>query len=77
MQKLKKYFMLDFVRFSFAPLRRIISRKGERLRLMAETTIKAQLINWFQAVKMKIRPKAFVLPTTTPKKSRNMSHFFW
>ena len=50
--------------------------KAQRLRLIAETTIKAQLINWFQAVKIKIRPKAFVLPTTTPKKSRNMSLFF-
>jgi hypothetical protein len=43
---------------------------------LAETTIKAQLINRFQAVKIKIRPKAFLLPPTTPKKSRNMSHFF-
>jgi hypothetical protein len=51
--------------------------KAQRLRLIAETTIKAQLINWFQAVKIKIRPKAFVLPPTTPKKSRNMSLFFW
>jgi hypothetical protein len=39
-------------------------------------TIKAQLIHWFQAVQIKIRPKAFALPTTTPKKSRYMSHFF-
>jgi hypothetical protein len=38
--------------------------------------IKAQLINWFQAVKIKIRPVAFALPSTTPKKSRNMSLFF-
>src|SRR6266545_3366376 len=50
--------------------------KAQRLRLIAETTVKAQLINWFQAVKIKIRPKAFVLPPITPKKSRNMSHFF-
>jgi|SoiMethySBSTD1v2_1073268.scaffolds.fasta_scaffold3417178_1 hypothetical protein len=49
---------------------------AQGLRLIAETTIEAQLINWFQAVKVKIRPKAFVLPTLTPKKSRNMSHFF-
>jgi len=34
-------------------------------------------MNWFQAVKIKTRPKAFVLPTTTPKKSRNMTLFFW
>jgi hypothetical protein len=34
------------------------------------------LINWFQAVKIKIRPKAFVLPPITPKKSRNMSQIF-
>jgi hypothetical protein len=33
MQKLKKYFMLDFVRFPFAPLRRIISRKGVKVAL--------------------------------------------
>jgi hypothetical protein len=50
--------------------------KAQRLRLIAETTTKAQLINWFQAVKIKIRPVAFVLPPTTPKKSRNMSLFF-
>jgi hypothetical protein len=49
---------------------------AQRLRLIAETTLKAQLIHRFQAVKIKIQPKAFVLPTTTPKKSRNMSHFF-
>jgi hypothetical protein len=35
-----------------------------------------RLINWFQAVKIKIQPKAFILPTLTPKKSRNMSQFF-
>jgi hypothetical protein len=50
--------------------------KAQRLRSIAETKIKAQLINWFQAVKIKIRPKAFVLPPITPKKSRNMSQFF-
>jgi hypothetical protein len=43
---------------------------------LAETTIKAQLINRFHAVKIKIRTKAFALALTTPKKSRNMSHFF-
>jgi uncharacterized membrane protein YfbV (UPF0208 family) len=43
---------------------------------MAETMIKAKLINWFQAVEIKIQPKAFVLPTITPKKSRNMSRIF-
>jgi hypothetical protein len=40
-------------------------------------TMKAQSLNWFQAFKIKIRPKAFLLPPTTPKKSRNMSLFFW
>jgi hypothetical protein len=49
--------------------------KAQRLRLVAGTTIKSQLINWFQAVKIKIRPVAFALPITTPKKSRNMSLF--
>jgi hypothetical protein len=44
---------------------------------MAETMINAQLKNWFQAIEIKIRPKAFALPPTTPKKSRNMSLFFW
>jgi hypothetical protein len=43
---------------------------------MTETMINAQLINWFQAVEIKIRPIAFALPTSTPKKSRNMSRFF-
>src|SRR5262245_21647 len=43
---------------------------------VAETMVKAQLINWLQAVKIKIRPNAFALPPTTPKKSRNMSMFF-
>jgi hypothetical protein len=51
--------------------------KAQRLRLIAETTIKDQLINRFQAVKIKILPNAFVLPTLTPKKSRNMSQIFW
>jgi hypothetical protein len=51
--------------------------KAQRLRLIAEMTIKAQLIKWFQAVKIKILPKAFVLPILTPKKSRNMSQFFF
>jgi hypothetical protein len=44
---------------------------------MAETTVKSQLINWFQAVEIKIRPVAFVLPPITPKKSGNMSQFFF
>jgi hypothetical protein len=57
-------------------LQKTISRKAQRLRLIAEPTIKTQWINWFQAVKIKIRPKAFVLPPITPKKSRNMSQFF-
>jgi hypothetical protein len=50
--------------------------KAQRLRSVAETMINAQSINWFQAVKIKIRPVAFVLPLTTPKKSQNMSLFF-
>jgi hypothetical protein len=54
-------------------IRRMLEMKG----FCKETTMtNAQLINWFQAVEMKIRPKAFVLPPTTPKKSRNMSLFF-
>jgi hypothetical protein len=57
-------------------LQKTISSKAQRLRLIAEPTIKAQWVNWFQAVKIKIRPKAFVLPPITPKKSRNMSQFF-
>ena len=51
-------------------------RKTQRLRSVAETMINAQSIHWFQAVKIKIRPIAFALPPTTPKKSRNMSLFF-
>jgi hypothetical protein len=43
---------------------------------MAETTVNAQLINWFQAVEIKIRPVTFALPPITPKKSRNMSQIF-
>jgi hypothetical protein len=31
MLKSEKYFRLDFVRFPFAPLRRIISRKGVKV----------------------------------------------
>jgi hypothetical protein len=50
--------------------------KTQRLRSIAETTIKAQLINWFQAIEIKIRSIAFVLPPISPKKSRNMSRFF-
>ena len=50
--------------------------KAQRLRSIAETMIKAQLINWFQAVEIKIRSIAFLLPTITPKKSRNMSQIF-
>ncbi len=51
--------------------------KAQMLRSIAETMIKALLINWFQAVELKIRPIAFLLPPISPKKSRNMSHFFW
>jgi hypothetical protein len=71
MLKSKKYFMLDFVYFPFA-------KKPSRAKvtLIAETTIKAQLINRFQAVKIKIRPIAFLLPTLTPKKRGNMSRIF-
>jgi hypothetical protein len=47
--------------------------KTQRLRSIAETMIKVQLINWFQVVEIKIRSIAFVLPPITPKKSRNMS----
>jgi hypothetical protein len=43
---------------------------------MAETTVNAQLINWFQAGEKKIRPVAFALPPITPKNSGNMSLFF-
>ena len=43
---------------------------------MAETMINAQLIYWFQAVDIKIRPIIFVLPLITPKKSQNMSRIF-
>src|SRR5262245_3851343 len=50
-------------------------KKAERLRSIAETMIKAQQINWFQAVEIKIRSTAFVLPPITPKKSKNMSLF--
>src|SRR5262245_42814451 len=50
---------------------------AQRLRSIAETMIKAQLINWFQAIEIKIRSIAFVLPPITPKKNRNMSRFFW
>jgi hypothetical protein len=42
----------------------------------AETVIKAQLINWFRAIEIKIQSIAFVLPTITPKKRRNMSRIF-
>jgi len=38
--------------------------------------IKTPSINWFQAVEIKIRPVAFVLPPITPKKSGNMSRIF-
>ena len=50
--------------------------KAQRLRSMAETMTIAQVINWFQAVEIKIRLAAFVLPLTTPRKSRNMSRIF-
>ena len=52
-------------------------RKAQRLRSVVETMIIVQSINWFQAVKIKIRPIAFALPPITPKKSRNMSLLFW
>jgi len=65
--------MLDFVHFSLYAFAK--NHLAQRPRSIAETTIKAQLINWFQAVEIKIRPKAFVLPPITPKKSRNMSLF--
>jgi hypothetical protein len=54
-----------------------VVRKAQRLRSVAETMINAQSINWFQAVMIKIRSIAFALPPITPKKSRNMSLFFW
>jgi hypothetical protein len=50
--------------------------KAQSVCSLAELMVNAQLINWFQAVNIKIRPKAFVLPPTSPKKSRNMSRFF-
>jgi uncharacterized membrane protein YfbV (UPF0208 family) len=53
-----------------------VVRKAQRLRSVAETMINAQSINWFQAVKIKIRPIAFALPPITPEKGRNMSLFF-
>jgi hypothetical protein len=73
--KIGKVFHARLSPFSFCVIAK--NHLAQRLRPIAETMIKAQLINWFQAVKVKIRPKAFVLPTTTPKKSRNMSLFFW
>jgi hypothetical protein len=73
--KIGKVFHARLSPFSFCVIAK--NHLAQRLRSIAETMIKAQLINWFQAVKVKIRPKAFVLPTTTPKKSRNMSLFFW
>ena len=51
-------------------------KKAQRLRSIAETIIKAQLINWFQAIEIKVRSIAFVLPPITPKKRRNMSQIF-
>jgi hypothetical protein len=36
-----------------------------------------QLINWFQAVEIKIRPVTIALSTLTPRKSGNMSRIFW
>jgi hypothetical protein len=74
MPKSKKYFMLDLVHFPFA--KKSSRAMAQRLRLIAETTIKAQLINWFPAVAIKSLSKAFVLTTHTPKKSRNMSRIF-
>jgi hypothetical protein len=44
---------------------------------VAETMVNAQLINWFQDVEIKFRQIAFVLPTITPKKSKNMSRIFF
>jgi hypothetical protein len=43
--------------------------KAQSAHSVAETMVNAQLINWFQAVEIKIRQIAFVLPTITPKKS--------
>src|SRR6266511_4121867 len=51
--------------------------KAPRAHSVAETMVNAQLINWFQAVEIKIRPIAFVLPTISPKKSQNMSRIFF
>jgi hypothetical protein len=50
--------------------------KAQSVPSVAETMVNAQLINWFQAVEIKIRQIAFVLPTITPKKSQNMSRIF-
>ena len=52
-------------------------RKAQRLRSVAETMINAQSINWFQALKIKIRPVEFLLPPISPKKSENMSRIFF
>jgi hypothetical protein len=51
--------------------------KAQTLRSVAETMVNAQLINWFQAVDIKIRPVVFVLPPITPKKGGNVSRIFF
>jgi hypothetical protein len=51
--------------------------KAQRAPSVAETMVNAQLTHWFQAVEIKIRQIAFVLPTITPKKSQNMSRIFF
>jgi hypothetical protein len=44
-------------------------------RLVAETTIKAQLIHWFQAVKMKIWPKTFASTYYSEKEPKHVAVF--